>query len=234
MVFSMAFARVLAFVVCGVTVVTAQTQEAEAGMPAPETRDTLSSLQLEANALAASGNQMFYIGNGMAFVGVAGFIAASKWGQEQYLFPCTMAYYVGLPVLGIGASRVYRAYRLQNPYAPDDGYNPWRLYRLGWVAQGAGAVLMFAGIISLVDDIGEGSDGGGEGVGLLVAGMVVSTAGTVLHGVSWYQFAARRAEANRLLRKSSPQGLTMTLEPMLPVSSRGSIDGAGARLRLRF
>lgn len=177
-------------------------------------------------ALQRRGDLLYTAGTISAVGGIAGMLAAVNFDQPALGQASVYAYLVGLPVLGVGAGQVYKAHRLRNPGVGGDGRHPWFLYGLGWGSQFLGATLAYAGAVQMVGDLFTGEEESGDGVGLMMAGMGFIFAGATMHMVSWYQFSERRADAK--------EGLSLSLEPMVPINSRGYADGAGLRLRARF
>jgi hypothetical protein len=194
----------------------------------PEAVDWASQARLQrARELRREGNRLYYVGTASMVVGLGGMVAGGTLDQPGVAQVSTVAYLAGLPMLGIGSDKVYRAYRLHNPDAPRDGRTPWLWYGLGWVSQGVGVSLMFVGAIeSLGGAFANDRESSDDGAGKVAAGSLFFLTGVVLHMASWYSFTERRADAN--------DALSFTLEPMVPVNSRGYADGAGLRLRVTF
>jgi hypothetical protein len=180
-----------------------------------------------ARELRREGNRLYYVGAASLVAGLGGMIAGAALEQPGVAQISTVAYVVGLPVLGVGSDKVYRAYRIHNPEAPRDGRTPWLWYGVGWVSQGVGASLMFVGAVESLGGAFE-SDGDSreDGAAKMGVGSMFFLTGVVLHMASWYSFTERRTDAN--------DALSFSFEPVVPVNSRGYADGAGLRLKVTF
>jgi hypothetical protein len=186
-------------------------------------------LSPEGQALRASGNTMFWTGNALALGGLAVVFAAVVTDREAFALAGGLAYAAGAPVLGFGADRVYRAYRLYDPQAGRDGRFPWFYGGLGLGMQSVGALMLVQGAENSRGGL-TGQNGGGKRQ--IVAGTVMLLGGAGLYSVSWLQFAARRDAANRHL--ANVPLATLRLEPFVPLSERGLPEAWGGRLSLRF
>jgi hypothetical protein len=180
-----------------------------------------------ARELRREGNRLYYVGTASLVTGLGGMFAGAALEQPGVAQISAAAYLVGLPVLGIGSDKVYRAYRLHNPGAPRDGRTPWLWYGVGWVSQGVGASLVFVGAMESLGGMFE-TDGQSreDGAAKMGVGSMFFLTGVVLHMASWYSFNERRGDAN--------DALSFSLEPLVPLNSRGYADGAGLRLKMTF
>jgi hypothetical protein len=187
-------------------------------------------LSPEARSLRRSGNRIFWTGSALALGGLAVVFTAVVTDREQLALAGGLAYMVGVPLLGFGADRIHKAYRLYDPEVGRPGNTPWMLCGFGLGMQAVGTMLLIGGAESAR---GEPLSGGnGRSNQQLVIGALALLGGMGLHSVSWFQFAARRDAANRGLANAPLASLRV--EPMVPLSGRGMPSGAGARLSLRF
>jgi len=97
---------------------------------------------------------------------------------------------VGIPIMGVGSSKVSEATLLLYPDNYKDTGSGWPMYWTGWAVQGLGFVLLLNSLESLFVD-------GGSGIGF---SLVVFAAGNIMHYVAWYKFSKRKSRATLFIK----------------------------------